>query len=59
MKFIIGTDGHVSSAENTGSSLPDLGVIGCVVSGFLTIVFPRPEGGIVTVVYPMIFAPGE
>ena len=34
-------------------------VVSCVVRGFGNLSFPQPEGGIVTVVYPIIFNPGE
>ena len=35
------------------------GVVQCVVRGFGNLSFPQPEGGIVTVVYPIIFSPGD
>ena len=31
----------------------------CVVRGFYGLSFPQPEGGIVTVVYPIMFNPGD
>jgi hypothetical protein len=37
----------------------DNAVVACVVRGFGTIRFPAPEGGIVTVVYPIIFNPAD
>ncbi len=57
-RFVIGRDGSVSSATNGGSDLPDTGVVSCVVRAFYGLSFPRPEGGIVTVVYPIVFSPG-
>jgi hypothetical protein len=39
--------------------MPDQAVVGCVVRGFGNLSFPQPEGGIVTVVYPLIFNPGD
>ena len=48
-----------STAQDGGSELPDQGVISCVVRGFGNLSFPQPEGGIVTVVYPIIFNPGD
>ena len=45
--------------QDGGSDLPDQGVVGCVVRGFGNLSFPQPEGGIVTVVYPIIFNPGD
>jgi hypothetical protein len=33
-------------------------VISCVVRSYYGLSFPAPEGGIVTVVYPILFTPG-
>jgi hypothetical protein len=38
---------------------PDPNVTACVVARFKELKFPPPEGGIVTVAYPIIFSPGE
>jgi hypothetical protein len=59
IKFVIDRSGSVSTASDGGSDLPDQGVVGCVVRGFGNLSFPQPEGGIVTVVYPIIFNPGD
>lgn len=56
-RFIIGRDGAVSNVANGGSDLPDAGVVGCVVSAFYGLSFPTPEGGIVTVSYPLMLTP--
>ena len=56
VKFIIDRTGNVSTAADGGSDLPDQGVVGCVVRAFGAMSFPQPEGGIVTVIYPMIFS---
>jgi pSer/pThr/pTyr-binding forkhead associated (FHA) protein len=58
VRFVIGRDGAVSNVGNGGSDLPDGGVVSCVVRAFYGLSFPQPEGGIVTVVYPIMFAPG-
>ena len=59
MRFVIGRDGAVSNVANGGSDLPDSGVVSCVRRAPSTgLSFPQPEGGIVTVVYPIMFAPG-
>src|SRR6185503_5840316 len=50
-------DGSVASASNGGSDLPDAGVISCVVKAFSGLAFPEPEGGIITVTYPIMFSP--
>jgi hypothetical protein len=57
-RFVIGRDGSVSNASNGGSDLPDSAVVSCVVSAFYGLSFPQPEGGIVTVVYPIMLSPG-
>lgn len=60
VKFVIERDGRVSSAESTtGTTLPDPTAVACVVDGYAKLTFPKPEGGTVTVVYPIIFNPGD
>jgi len=59
VKFVIDRSGAVSTAQDGGSDLPDQGVVQCVTRGFTNLSFPQPEGGIVTVVYPIIFNPGD
>ncbi len=58
VRFVIGRDGAVSNVSNGGSDLPDGGVVSCVVRAYYGLSFPQPEGGIVTVVYPIMFSPG-
>ncbi|HEY8088577.1 MAG TPA: AgmX/PglI C-terminal domain-containing protein [Polyangiaceae bacterium] len=57
VKFAIGRDGAVQVAADGGSDIPDRAVTQCVVSAFSGLSFPPPEGGIVTVVYPLMFSP--
>jgi hypothetical protein len=59
IKFVIDRSGSVSTSQDGGSDLPDQSVVSCVVRGFGNLSFPQPEGGIVTVVYPIIFNPGD
>jgi hypothetical protein len=59
VKFVIDRSGSVTSAQDGGSDLPNAGVVSCVVRAFGNLSFPQPEGGIVTVVYPLVFSPGE
>jgi hypothetical protein len=59
VKFVIDRKGAVSLVADGGSDLPDHGVVSCVVRGFGNLSFPEPEGGMVTVVYPISFAPGD
>jgi hypothetical protein len=58
VKFAIGEDGIVTDAEDASSTLPDPSVVACIVGGFRQISFPKAHAGIVTVVYPIEFAPG-
>jgi hypothetical protein len=59
VKFVIDRSGAVSMTADGGSDLPDQSVVQCVVRGFGNLSFPQPEGGMVTVVYPIIFNPGD
>jgi hypothetical protein len=59
VRFVIGRDGAVSNVGNGGSDLPDSGVVRCVVKQFINLEFPRPESGIVTVVFPIMFSPPD
>ncbi len=56
VRFVIDGTGAVSSASDGGSDLPDKAVVGCVIRGFGNLAYPQPEGGTVTVVYPLHFA---
>jgi len=57
VRFVIGRDGAVGSAASGGSDLPDAAVVSCVVRAFYGLSFPSPDGGIVTVTYPIVFSP--
>jgi hypothetical protein len=57
VKFVIDTDGTVAKVADGGSDLPDPNVVSCVVKGFGALRFPPPNGGPVTVVYPIMFDP--
>lgn len=68
-RFVIDVDGTVVAAKvdpptefrNTATALPlpDAAVTTCVAAEFAKLTFPRPEGGQVTVVYPIGFNPGD
>ena len=58
-KFVIDRAGAVQLTADGGSDLPDQGVVQCVVRAFGDLSFPQPEGGMVTVVYPIVFTPGQ
>ena len=55
-KFVITRDGAVSMVSVAESSLGDSSVAKCVERAFYDLTFPEPEGGIVTVVYPIVFS---
>ncbi|HVK67488.1 MAG TPA: AgmX/PglI C-terminal domain-containing protein, partial [Polyangium sp.] len=58
-RFVIGRNGSIVSVGNGGSDLPNAEVVNCVLSGFRGLSFPEPEGGVVTVTYPIQFSPGD
>lgn len=58
VKFMIDTTGKVAMTADGGSDLPDPNVVQCIVRRFGELSFPKPEGGMVTVVYPIKFNPG-
>jgi hypothetical protein len=55
VKFVIDRDGQVAMASTAESTLGDASVAACVAHAYESMSFPRPEGGIVTVVYPVVF----
>jgi len=55
-RFVIGRDGAVSNVS-AGGDLPDSQVRSCVASAFYGLSFPSPDGGIVTVSYPIMLSP--
>ncbi len=59
VKFVIDRTGAVSTALDSGSDLPDEQVKKCVVRSFYNISFPQPQGGTVTVTYPIYFSPAS
>ncbi|HEX2877263.1 MAG TPA: AgmX/PglI C-terminal domain-containing protein [Polyangiaceae bacterium] len=58
VSFVIERDGSVKNARDGGSDMSDAAVRDCVVRKFLGFKFPPPDDGIVTVVYPIMLAPG-
>jgi len=59
VRFVIDRDGRVSNASNGDSDLPNASVVECVVRAYYDLSFPKPDGGIVSVVYPIVFSAGE
>jgi tetratricopeptide (TPR) repeat protein len=58
VRFVIDRSGAVSNVADAGSTIPDSGMIQCVMSAFQGLSFPQPEGGVVSVVYPIEFSEG-
>lgn len=58
VRFVINREGTVSNVQNGGSDLPDSAVTSCIIGAYYGLSFPQPEGGIVTVSYPIMFQPG-
>ena len=58
VRFVIARDGTTTRVSDAGSDLPDREVVQCVMGAFSELLFPEPDGGIVTVVYPIMLAPG-
>jgi hypothetical protein len=55
LSFVIGPDGSVTQVENDGGNMPDEYVVTCVLRRLEKLRFPKPEGGVVKVVYPIAF----
>jgi hypothetical protein len=58
IRFVIAGDGKVSSTRIADCTLPDCSVAQCIRDEFMSLTFPAPEGGAVTVVYPLMLEPG-
>jgi hypothetical protein len=56
-KFLIERDGRVAGVMDHGSTITDPEVVKCVQAVFFAMKFDAPVGGVVTVVYPIIFSP--
>jgi hypothetical protein len=58
VRFVIGRDGKASNVSIGEATLRDCDVINCVRAKFRQLRFPAPDGGIVTVSYPIQLEPG-
>jgi hypothetical protein len=58
VRFVIGREGRVSNVSS-GGDLPDKSVAQCIELAFYGLEFPAPEGGIVTVSYPIRLTSGD
>ena len=60
IRFVIDRQGSVPSASaGPGTDLPDPAVVACVTGAMSNLAFPQPDGGVVTVNYPIRFGDGE
>ncbi len=59
IQFVIARSGAVEEAHPICTSLPDNESVRCIADGFSRLSFPEPDGGSVTVVYPIMFNPGD
>lgn len=56
VRFVIQRDGSVGGVRASGEGVRD-SLASCVGKAFGAISFPQPEGGVVTVAYPIVFSP--
>ena len=56
VRFVVGRDGELEVRDG-GSDLPSAWVVDCIMKVFYGMEFPPPDGGIATVVYPIMFCP--
>lgn len=59
VKFMIHEDGSVSGAQSESSTIGDAAMVDCVVDHFAGIQYPASSGGDATVIYPVMFSPGD
>jgi len=58
VRFVIEARGAIAEVRDAGeSTLPDAEAVTCILHEFEKLSFPPPEGGTVTVVYPLVFHP--
>ena len=58
-RFMIDRSGAVVRAEDAGSSISDPQLRACVHHAYTRLSFPQPEGGVITVVYPIHLSNGD
>jgi hypothetical protein len=59
VKLEIDPDGVVRRSADARSDLPDAPMVECVVDAYRTLRFPKPNGGVVTVYFPLLFNPRD
>lgn len=58
LRFMIGPDGKVKTADDVAHTMPDAEVVQCVTDVVRALVFPKPEKGEVIVTYPIVLKLG-
>jgi len=58
-EFVIDVDGTIADIRMRSSTVADNDMNACLLRAMASLRFPPPEGGYVTVVYPLIFSPGD
>ena len=56
-RTVFGADGVGTDAVNAGSDVPDSALVSCMMRAAGGLVIPRPEGGLVTAVVPLMLQP--
>lgn len=57
VRFDITASGNVKDAIDAEQDMGDEAMAACVGNAFRTLIFPRPNWGSVSVVFPIMFAP--
>ncbi len=59
VRFTVDENGRGSRVEDAGSHTRDKELTTCIHAEFASMRFPRPEGGVITIVYPILIGPGD
>ena len=57
--FVVGVDGAVTELRVADNSMPDCSAVRCMRDALARAEFPAPEGGTVSVQYPITFEPAS
>ena len=58
-RFKVQEDGTVIDVKDNGSTITDATMVQCVMGVFSTTTFPTSSDGVVDVIYPIEFSPGD
>jgi hypothetical protein len=59
VRFVVDTDGWVRTARVERDDTHDPELAGCIARQFVGLLYPQPDGGRITVVYPIELAPAR